>query len=108
MDGQLRTGQTLIIANSISGVLGTSTSGTIDGYPATLVVQANGNNQDLVLTVTPEPSTLVLSAAGTVGLLGWAWRGRRRLAKRRGLRLMMSHNLVLPALTATQARRRAA
>ncbi len=68
----------LIIADSVSGALGTSTSGMIDGYPATLAVQANGNNQDLVLTVTPEPNTLVLlCAAGVLGLLAAVWRRRR-------------------------------
>ncbi len=41
----------LIDAQSISGSLGTSTSGTIDGLPATIAVQ--GNN--VVLTVVPEP-----------------------------------------------------
>ena len=51
----------LIEAGSVSGSLGSSTSGTIDGYTATLAVQ--GNN-DLVLIVTPEPSTLALLAAG--------------------------------------------
>ena len=56
----------LIDAESISGNLGTHTSGTIDGYPATLTV----SNNNLVLTVTPEPSTVVLLAAGTLGLLG--------------------------------------
>ena len=45
----------LIVADSISGSLGASTSGMIDGYPATLAVQ---NNTTLVLDVTPEPSTL--------------------------------------------------
>ena len=44
----------LIDAGSISGSLGTSTSGTIDGLPATLAVQRGSN--DLVLNVTPEPS----------------------------------------------------
>ena len=57
-------GYTLIDAGSISGSLGASTSGTIDGYPATLAIQGN----DLVLNVVPEPSTLALLAAGTVGL----------------------------------------
>ncbi len=68
---------TLIDASSVSGSLGLNTSGMIDGYPATLAVQ--GNN--LVLNVVPEPSTLVLLAAGAIGLIGYGWR-RRRAARR--------------------------
>ena len=49
-----------------------NTSGTIDGYPATLAV--SGNN--LVLNVVPEPSTAILLAVGVVALIGWAWRKR--------------------------------
>jgi hypothetical protein len=64
---------TLIAANSVSGTLGTNTSGTIDGYSATLAVQGN----DLVVNVAPEPSTLALLAAGALGLLGYGWRRRR-------------------------------
>ena len=55
-----------------TGMLGSSTSGTIDGYPANLAVE--GNN--LVLNVVPEPGTLVLLGAAVVGLLGWGWRQR--------------------------------
>ena len=43
---------TLINADLITGLA--STSGSIDGYPATLAVQGS----DLTLTVVPEPSTL--------------------------------------------------
>ncbi len=73
---------TLVNAQSITG-LGSNTSGTIDGLPATLVVQGSGNNQDLVLSVTPEPGTLVLLAVGTIGLVGYGLRRRatRRTAK---------------------------
>jgi autotransporter-associated beta strand protein/YVTN family beta-propeller protein len=60
----------LIDAGSISGSLGSGTSGTIDGYQASLAVQ--GNN--LVLNVVPEPGTLALLAAGVIGLLGYSWR----------------------------------
>ncbi len=70
----------LIEAGSVpSGTLGTSTSGTIEGLPANLAVQGN----DLVLTVVPEPSTLVLLAGGGPGLASYVWRRRamRKTAK---------------------------
>jgi formylglycine-generating enzyme required for sulfatase activity len=56
----------LIDAGSITGSLGSGTSGTIGGYQANLAVQGN----DVVLNVVPEPSTLVLMAVGAVTLLG--------------------------------------
>ncbi len=62
---------TLVNAQSITG-LGSNTSGSIDGLPATLSV----SNGELLLTVVPEPSTLALLGAGVVGLIGWAWRKR--------------------------------
>lgn len=65
----------LIAFGSYSGSLGANTSGMIDGYTATLAIQ--GNN-DLVLIVTPEPSTLALLAAGVVGAVGYGLRWRRK------------------------------
>ena len=65
----------LIEAGSVSGSLGSSSTGTIDGYPATLLVQGN----DLVLVV-PEPSAVALFAAAALGLAGYGL--RRRLARR--------------------------
>ena len=67
---------TLVNAKSISG-LGSNLSGSIDGLPATLSV----SNNNLMLTVVPEPSTAALLGAGVVGLIGWAWRRRLRKVK---------------------------
>ena len=55
---------TLIDAGSISGSLGSGTSGTIDGFQASLAV--HGDN--LVLNVVPEPGTLALAGTGAVSL----------------------------------------
>ncbi len=65
---------TLIDAAAITGSLGPSTSGAIDGHAATLAVQ--GNNE-LVLTVVPEPSTLTLLIIAAGGLA--ACRRRRKI-----------------------------
>ena len=62
---------TLVNAKSISG-LGSNLSGSIDGLPATLSV----SNNNLMLTVVPEPSTSALLAAGILGLIVWVWRRR--------------------------------
>jgi uncharacterized protein (TIGR03790 family) len=72
---------TLIAAGSISGSLGTSTSGTVDGYRATLAVQG-----DNLVLIVPEPSTFALLGAAALGLLAARRRitslfaGRRRVA----------------------------
>ncbi|MGA2256730.1 MAG: autotransporter-associated beta strand repeat-containing protein [Thermoguttaceae bacterium] len=70
---------TLIDAQTITGTLGPSTSGTIAGWDSALAVSGN----DLLLTVVPEPSTLALLGAGLVGLIGWTRRQRWRTAAAR-------------------------
>ena len=53
----------LISFGSSSGSLGSGTSGTIDGLPASLAISGN----DLVLTVVPEPASLTLLASALLG-----------------------------------------
>ena len=68
VDGRLRAGQLQVDRLRINQRQpGASTSGTIDGYPATLAVQGN----DLVLTVVPEPSSLALLGVGAPSVC-WA------------------------------------
>ena len=64
---------TLIEAQAISGSLGASANGTIDGLAANIAIQGG----DVVLNVVPEPSTLVLLGAGFLGLMVWARRRSR-------------------------------
>ena len=67
-NGNINTGgYPLIAAGSISGSLGPRTSGTVNGFPATLGIQGN----DIVLNVVPEPSTLALLGTGLLVLFGW-------------------------------------
>ena len=40
-------------------------------------VSPSGNEDAFLLTPTPEPSTLLLTASGLVGLLAYAWRKRK-------------------------------
>ncbi len=67
---------TLIDAGSISGSLGSGTSGTIDDYQASIAVQ--GDN--LVLNVVPEPGTLALLASSALSLLAYRLRRRSQTA----------------------------
>ena len=60
----------LIEAGTITGSLGNNCSGTIAGLQATLSTSGN----DLLLTVVPEPSTLVLFVTGVFGLVVLALR----------------------------------
>lgn len=61
-------------ASSISATLGT-TSGTINGAAATLSL--DGVNNDIVLTVAPEPSSLALMAGALLALVGASRLSRR-------------------------------
>lgn len=64
---------TLFDAGSISGSLGTETSGMIGAYGATLSIAGDGRM--VSVTVVPEPSALILLA---VGLLCLPWHLRRK------------------------------
>jgi autotransporter-associated beta strand protein len=65
---------TLIDAGAISGGLGGNNSGTISGLPATLAIQGN----DVVLTVVPEPGSLLLFATASFACASdLYWRRRR-------------------------------
>jgi hypothetical protein len=63
--------------------LADSHTSTIDfiGYPPTNPIAGAFNNQDqgfTPLTATPEPTSVVLLGLGAVGVLGFAWKRRKR------------------------------
>ncbi len=63
---------------AITGTLGSSLTGTINGLNATISLGDSGH--DIVLTVAvPEPSTVAMLTLGGVGCL--VWRIRRRIAR---------------------------
>ncbi len=64
--------------NTIVGSLGSSLTGTVGGYSATL--QFANSSQDIVLNVVPEPSQTVLLVLAGVLLLGLRRRSLRTLA----------------------------
>jgi autotransporter-associated beta strand protein len=68
----------LIDAGAVSGVLGANTSGTINGMPASIAIQGN----DLVLNVVPEPSTISMLLAASLGLIAFARSRQRRSSSR--------------------------
>ena len=71
----------LIIAESVSGTgLGNVTSGTIDGYPAKIAMSGN----ELVLTVTPEPSRRWRCSGPA---RSWYWAGLRGAGSGGGLEM---------------------
>lgn len=64
----------LFDAGTIDGSLASSgLSGTVGGLGATLGIVGN----DVILTVVPEPSAIMLLAASLVSLLAYAWRKRK-------------------------------
>ena len=84
-----QSGWTLIEATAIND------SGLIVGYGTA----ATGTHAFL-LTPIPEPSTLVLLGIGAIGLLGYAWRRRRKL---HNLRSMILAAMVVLAAGMAQA-----
>jgi hypothetical protein len=64
-------------AGDVVGMFSNGPTGVIDGVPYTITYTAGPlGQQDVVLTVVPEPSSLVLGLLGAAGL--WAAYRRRR------------------------------
>jgi autotransporter-associated beta strand protein len=63
----------LITARSIQGSLGSSVSGTVNGFGAS--ISTSGGN--LLLTVVPEPSSVVLVGIAIIGSFAYAWRRKK-------------------------------
>jgi autotransporter-associated beta strand protein len=61
-------------ATAISGTIGVA-NGTVAGYHAVLWIDAANN--DVLLSVVPEPSAIALLGLGLLGLLGCGWRRKR-------------------------------
>ena len=68
---------TLIEAESISGGLGAIANGTINGLPASLSTQGG----DVLLTVVPEPSSILLLAVAAIGGISSCCLGRYRRSR---------------------------
>lgn len=71
---------TLIDATTVTGSLGATKSGSINGLWSTLSVNTSTGN--LILTVVPEPSTLALLFAAAAGAAGYAFRRLRTSSQR--------------------------
>jgi probable HAF family extracellular repeat protein len=61
---------------TFTDITGINDAGQIVGYYG----DANGNQHGFLATPVPEPSTLLLLAISTLGLVGWAWWRRGRTA----------------------------
>ena len=61
--------------SSLTAAMGINDAGQIVGT----YVLPDGTYHGFLATPVPEPSTLLLLAIGTLGVIGWAWRQRRQM-----------------------------